>query len=688
MLLGGLAFVTAFGSYVPWMDDWEWVPAVTGNERLTFSWVWAQLADHRNPLSRLLLLGVYTAAGGNFRAALYANVVLFAVLSAVTLCVVRSLRGRTHYADALFPLALLNIDQENAFIGLGVSFVPAMALAGLMLLLIARRGTRLTPGTVGLAGGCLILLTLIGTVGLTLVPALALWLGYLGFLSWQSGLSRGRWTALLAWALAAIALTIIPLYFIDYEPHKVVPPSEGLAATAVTTLEFLSLTFGPATSHLLSAQQLPPYVGGGVVVLCLVSAWVLLRVWRARPEERPRAAGLLLFMLAVACTAAAVGVSRSGFDPEAGHSRGYAPRYAMLATPLLCCLYLVWDCYGGERLGRLVPPGLFVLLCLLFPLNAGDTLQAAREHRERMVTVEAAIENRETAHAIAAMNRRFLYDQTTDEQLAAYLRMLRRAGIGPFQGLPDDESNREEMVLSTSSATPHGMAWADGAGKVQGADSYLLFTLPEPLSVSAVRITYRYDGVAGPVSFEMFWRRAVLNDFVAGARHTRLNLPAGLKEQTTTVVVNQTVDEIRIHPAAEPCTFRISEIVLIVQPEEDPEAYDRMIARMRAAVRAAVPPDAALLVASRGDPEPVDLGGWKTDHFPRREMGGYLGHELGTGTQVIDQLTRARAGGYRYVVFPESQCWYLELYPDCKKYLDTHGRAVYRGDACVIYELR
>src|SRR5262249_49115600 len=123
MVLGGFAFVTTFGSYVPYMDDWEWVPAVTGNTPVNFDWVWAQLNDHRNPLSRLLLLSIYTLSGGDFRGALYANVVLFAVLSLATLYVVRSLRGRTSYSDALFPLALLNIDQENVFIGLGVSMV-------------------------------------------------------------------------------------------------------------------------------------------------------------------------------------------------------------------------------------------------------------------------------------------------------------------------------------------------------------------------------------------------------------------------------------------------------------------------------------------------------------------------------------------------------------------------------------
>ena len=687
MVLGGLAFVTAYGSYVPWMDDWEWVPAVTGNTPVDFSWVWAQLADHRNPLSRLLLLGIYTLAGGNFRAALYANVVFFAVLSSVSLWVVRGLRGRTHYADALFPLVLLNIDQENAFIGLGVSFVPAMVLAGLMLLLIARRETRPTLGTVALAGGCLILLALTGSVGLLPVPALALWVGYLGFLGWRSGLPQGRRNALLTWGLAAVALMIIPLYFIGLRPYKLSPPTGGPGAILRTTLQFLSLTFGPAGSHLLSPDEIPPYVGLGVVALCLVSAWVLFRAWRVRPAERPRVLGLLLFMLAVGCVAGAVGVKRSGADPDSGFT-GSAPRYAMLAAPLLCCLYLIWDLYGGERLGRFVPLGLFALLCLLFPLNVRDTLRSAREHQRQMAEVEAAIGAKEPPHVIAAAHGKFLYDQATQAQLTRYLRMLRRAGVGPFRDLPDDEENHNENLLAAGSATPHQMTWADGAGKVQGADSHLLFTLPEPQSVHAVRITYRYEGTSGPASFQMFWRRSVQNDFAAGERHARFDLPTGPGEQTKTVVVNQTIDEFRIHPAGEPCVFKISEIALLVPEEEEPDAYDRMVEPTTEAVRASTPPGATVLVIKQRNTNLPGLPGRNAQPFPQNETGGYLGYDLDNGTEAIDQLKRARDRGAQFLVFPGPTCWYLELFPDFKEYLDTHYRAVHRGDACVIYDLQ
>ena len=147
LVLGNLAFVYTYASYVPYMDDWEMVPAVTGAQPLSFSWVWAQLNDHRHPLAKVLLLGLYKLSGGDFRIGLYANIVCLAVLAFILLRVAKRLRGRTSYLDAFLPLAVLNIDQEIIFLGMGVSTVPAVTLAGLVLAVIVYRGTRLTLAT-------------------------------------------------------------------------------------------------------------------------------------------------------------------------------------------------------------------------------------------------------------------------------------------------------------------------------------------------------------------------------------------------------------------------------------------------------------------------------------------------------------------------------------------------------------
>jgi hypothetical protein len=153
--------------------------------------------------------------------------------------------------------------------------------------------------------------------------------------------------------------------------------------------------------------------------------------------------------------------------------------------------------------------------------------------------------------------------------------------------------------------------------------------------------------------------------------------------------VNQTIDEFRIHPAGEPCVFKISELALLVPEEEEaPDAYDWMVERTTEAVRASTPPGATVLVINQKNTNLLELPGRNGQPFPQNETGGYLGYDLDSGTEAIDQLKRARDRGAGFLVFPGPACWYLESYRDFKEYLDTHCRAVHRGDACVIYDLR
>ena len=40
MVLGGLLYVFRYASQIPYMDDWDWVPAVTGEQPVTVAWLW------------------------------------------------------------------------------------------------------------------------------------------------------------------------------------------------------------------------------------------------------------------------------------------------------------------------------------------------------------------------------------------------------------------------------------------------------------------------------------------------------------------------------------------------------------------------------------------------------------------------------------------------------------------------
>ena len=60
-------FATASNS-LPLTEDWQLVPAVTGNEPHMLHWLWSQHNEHRVPLSRLVLYVVLKASHANFQA--------------------------------------------------------------------------------------------------------------------------------------------------------------------------------------------------------------------------------------------------------------------------------------------------------------------------------------------------------------------------------------------------------------------------------------------------------------------------------------------------------------------------------------------------------------------------------------------------------------------------------------------
>src|SRR5205823_2555287 len=137
-----LAFVGRYGPDVPIGDDYDLVPALSGARPIAADWLWSQHNEHRIPLPRLVLLASYRLSGYDFRAGMFVNVVLLAALAAGLIAAARGLRGATWYSDAFFALALLHGGHHaNLLWSFQVAFVLATALAGAILLLIARGGS-------------------------------------------------------------------------------------------------------------------------------------------------------------------------------------------------------------------------------------------------------------------------------------------------------------------------------------------------------------------------------------------------------------------------------------------------------------------------------------------------------------------------------------------------------------------
>jgi hypothetical protein len=382
MLFAALAFVWRYGYRVPHADDFlATVPVLLGEQPVTASWFWSFQGDDRIPLPKLILLAMYKLTGWNFHAATFLNPLVLAGLAFALIQATKRLRGWISYSDALFPLTLLPCAPGGNFLwSLMIQYHAWAVLMGTLLLIIIRDDKSLRLETLLLAGICVLLLPTCGAIGVGPVPALALWLGYVGVSKWFSAEHARKRNGVVILAFAGAAIVLAGLYFVGFRPDreqytppprwldkygslwqdapKYIPPSSSLRATLKASAQFLSMGFAAHTF-----QSYWKYCVLGELCLLLISAAILVLVWCQRPRERCRASGLLLYLGSVVSLAVSIGYGRA-----AGGDLFDQARYAILAVPVVWCLYYVWEIYGPGPLRRFLPLGLFILIGLPLPL--------------------------------------------------------------------------------------------------------------------------------------------------------------------------------------------------------------------------------------------------------------------------------------------------------------------------------
>jgi GT2 family glycosyltransferase len=110
--------------------------------------------------------------------------------------------------------------------------------------------------------------------------------------------------------------------------------------------------------------------------------------------------------------------------------------------------------------------------------------------------------------------------------------------------------------------------------------------------------------------------------------------------------------------------------------------------RIRRIVSDQLPPNATLLIVSRGDEDLLDLDGHHTWHFPQEEGGAYAGYYPADSEAAVAHLEDLKAKGADFLIFPDVSLWWLDHYGGLVEHLRNRGRLVHRGDACVIYALQ
>jgi GT2 family glycosyltransferase len=125
----------------------------------------------------------------------------------------------------------------------------------------------------------------------------------------------------------------------------------------------------------------------------------------------------------------------------------------------------------------------------------------------------------------------------------------------------------------------------------------------------------------------------------------------------------------------------------VLQGED--ETYCGLVRRMREAVREFVPPDASVLVVSKGDPGLLDLYGREAWHFPRAANGRYAGFYPKRGLSAVAHLEALRARGADFFLVPGVSRWWLDHYRDLRLHLDHRYSCVADlPETCVLYSLQ
>jgi len=582
MFLGGLYFVMRYGSRsLPISDEW----GLLQGGSLSLDWLWAQHAEHRVPLAKLIWLGVLRLTDGDFRFGTLLTTSAWGAVSFAAIAAVRTVRGRLRWTDVFLPLALLNFGNGLNSIWWWCINQNLAPLVGLLLLLIIVVGGRQTRavGPTAIASG-LILIALCGPGGLPYVVALGPWLGYWCVMHWKSSTPHARRNSLIVAALTAVAFILLACYFMGFNPSQNWPRSPGRMAAAGASLQILSLGLGTAARPYWGA------LGGAILALAVAGAVCLAIIAYRRQEERVRALGLLMYIGAIAVLVVSIGRARSGMSSDYIFLGTYVP----LVTPLLCCIYFIYDEYAVPRARSAVLASLVGVSLALFPSNLQMRRDDAQWRFDRSQQFETAIRSGTPTSIMAehfmAPELAHLFREGDDvgAAVAASMAALRDAGMGQFKYMQRDPEYRA-VPLPIAPTTTHRMLWKEGVGSgIAGAGDApsITFALDSRRMVYAIRLRYRLQNVASKYAhLQASWTGGDGNASTNGAPGTERRFEQWVEGDASdpvlrrmddklvyvqptaykvlTIWINETISNFKIVPDDKPCVFSLSDVTLL-----------------------------------------------------------------------------------------------------------------------------
>jgi len=420
LLFAMIQFVATYGTNIPYYDEWDMVPRLVGERRVTPKWLWSQHNEHRIVIGRLVYIAATRLTDYDFRAVMFVNIAILAACAAGLIHFMRRLRGYTDYTDAFFPLLMLHLGQaENLIWAFQITFVFGTGLAILILCLLATPG-RLSFRSGMLLASCAVLCPLVGGNGLGLVPAVFLCVLVVAWESWQ-GSPKQRRQAVGILALGVVSVVVAALYFVRYTRPAKHPFNPNIDAMLQGALRIMGMGLGAAT------KLYWPQIKTPLAVALASTGLVLGAITFFARNGRVRALRLLLFAGALLSVALGIAWARTAVAWDAI----LVSRYATLAAPLWCTVYLVFQLCFNKSLRTFAHTLLFLTAGVLFVKNRELGIQeAVRLNNIRSALVQDVLAGKTVSEIVERHHKAMTY--AGPEVFAERLRMLRKHGVGVF----------------------------------------------------------------------------------------------------------------------------------------------------------------------------------------------------------------------------------------------------------------
>jgi hypothetical protein len=283
---------------------------------------------------------------------------------------------------------------------------------------VVRGGSRPSGRFTVLYGVCLVLLSLSGSGAVAFVPAFVLVSLYLALIRAKSGGPGGNHQVGVMLGFAVLAVLLTGLYCHHF-PARLLPRT--WLGVLSNMYAFFALAVGPGGA---AAWKVAAAV---VLLLLTVVVGALLRSWPSEPGDRVRAVALLGFLGSFLLVAFSIGWSRACLGPTAA----LAYRFAPLATPLLCGLFLASTLFRAPRTKLAYQVSLVVLVTIGFLPNLRLGLTTGRTYRDHTQKVEQQLEAGLSPREVAAGGS-LVAGLKGPEEMAEKLDMLLRSGVGSF----------------------------------------------------------------------------------------------------------------------------------------------------------------------------------------------------------------------------------------------------------------